>query len=204
MMIKLTIDDNAVEVAEGTTLLEAVKSLKIKIPTLCFNTYLKPYGGCRMCLVEITTAQMGGRSRLVSSCTYPAEEGLVVLTATDRVKQARVFVLELLLARCPESAELRVLAEDLGISYDDSSTMDEVGNYLLHEAPKPEATKCILCGLCVRVCAEVTKRNALSLTYRGANRKVTTPFKKISETCIGCGSCAYLCPTNTITIEEAD
>ncbi|HEB29867.1 MAG TPA: 2Fe-2S iron-sulfur cluster binding domain-containing protein [Spirochaetes bacterium] len=202
MMIKLTIDDKAVDVAEDTTLLEAAKSLKIKIPTLCYNTYLKPYGGCRICLVEITTAQMGGHSRLVSSCTYPAEEGLKVFTATDRVKQGRIFVLELLLARCPESADLKALAEELGISYDE--TMDEVGNYLIHDAPKPEATKCILCGLCVRVCAEVTKRNALSLAYRGANRKVTTPFNKISETCIGCGSCAYLCPTNTITVEEAD
>lgn len=201
-MIKLTIDDKAVDVAEDTTLLEAAKSLKIKIPTLCYNTYLKPYGGCRICLVEITTAQMGGHSRLVSSCTYPAEEGLKVFTATDRVKQGRIFVLELLLARCPESADLKALAEELGISYDE--TMDEVGNYLIHDAPKPEATKCILCGLCVRVCAEVTKRNALSLAYRGANRKVTTPFNKISETCIGCGSCAYLCPTNTITVEEAD
>jgi NADH dehydrogenase/NADH:ubiquinone oxidoreductase subunit G len=204
MMIKLKIDDKTVEVAEGTTLLETAKELKIKIPTLCYNSYLKPYGGCRMCLVEITTAQMGGRSRLVSSCTYPAEEGLIVYTATEKVKKGRIFVLELLLARCPESPELRALAQELGISYDDPSTMDEVGNYLLHEAPKPEATKCILCGLCVRVCNEITKRNALGLTSRGAKRKVTTPFKKISETCIGCGSCAYLCPTNAITVEEAD
>jgi bidirectional [NiFe] hydrogenase diaphorase subunit len=203
-MIKLTIDDKIVEVAEGTTLLEAAKTLKIKIPTLCYNNYLKPYGGCRMCLVEITTAQMGSRSRLVSSCTYPAEEGLIVYTATDRVKRGRTFVLELLIARCPESAELKELAKEIGISYDDATNLDDVGNYLLYEAPKPEATKCVLCGLCVRVCAEVTKRNALGLTYRGAKRKVTTPFKKISETCIGCGSCAYLCPTNAITVEEAD
>ena len=145
-MIKLTIDDKEVEVAEGTTLLEAAKSLKIKIPTLCYNTYLKPYGGCRMCLVEITTAQMGGRSRLVSSCTYPAEEGLIVFTATDRVIQGRIFVLELLLARCSESAELKALAEELGISTDDTATLDDVGKYLIHEAPKPEATKCVLCG----------------------------------------------------------
>ena len=182
MMIKLTIDEKVVEIAEGTTLLEAAKSLKIKIPTLCYNAYLKPYGGCRMCLVEITTAQMGGRSRLVSSCTYPAEEGLIVFTTTDRVKQGRIFVLELLLARCPESTELKALAGEIGISCDDPSTMDNVGNYLVHEAPKPDDTKCDLCSLCVRVCNEVTKRNALSLSYRGSNRKVTTPCKKISAT----------------------
>ncbi len=204
MMVKITIDNQSVEVPVNTTVLEAARKLKIKIPTLCYNSYLKPYGGCRTCLVEITSPQMGGRTKLVSSCTYPAEEGLVVNTSSERVNKGRKFVVELLLARCPESDEIRDLASELGISPTENSTLDNVGNFLLNEAPKPENTKCILCGLCVRVCDEITMRHALNLTYRGASRKVTTPFNKVSETCIGCGACAYLCPTNTITVEEAE
>ncbi len=203
-MVKFTIDNIECEVLENTTVLEAAKKFNITIPTLCYNSYLKPYGGCRICLVEITNPQLGGRSKLVSSCTYPLEEGLIVNTKSERVLEGRRFVIELLLARCPESAEISSLAAEYGISSSNETKLDIVGNYLLHNAPNPEHTKCILCGLCVRVCAEVTQRHALNLIYRGTKRKVSTPFNRISETCIGCGACTYLCPTNTITVEEEE
>ncbi len=201
-MVTLSIDEKTVEVSENMTVLEAANGASIAIPTLCYNSYLKPYGGCRMCLVEVENPGTRLKPRLVSSCTYPVEKGLVVRTRTERVLDARKFILELLLARCPESPEIQELAREHGVSADDASALDAVGRYLLFRAPRPEHTKCILCGLCVRVCSEVVQRSALSLTYRGSKKKVKTPFDRISKTCIGCGSCAYLCPTNAITVEE--
>lgn len=202
MMITLTIDEKTVEASENMTILEAAGKIDVPIPTLCYNSYLKPYGGCRMCLVEVENPATRSRPRLVSSCTYPVENGLIVRTKTEWVVDARKFILELMLARCPESPEIRELAREYKVAAEDTSTLDAVGRYLLLRAPRPEHTKCILCGLCVRVCSEVVQRNALSLTYRGSQKKVKTPFDKISKTCIGCGSCAYLCPTNAITVEE--
>jgi len=201
-MVTVSIDEKTVEASENMTILEAAKNVDIPIPTLCFNSYLKPYGGCRMCLVEVENPDTRLRPRLVSSCTYPVEKGLVVRTKSERALGARRFILELLLARCPESPEIQELAREHGVSIDDTSTLDVVGKYLLTKAPRPEHTNCILCGLCVRVCSEVVQRSALSLTYRGSQKKVRTPFDRISKTCIGCGSCAYLCPTNAITVEE--
>jgi predicted molibdopterin-dependent oxidoreductase YjgC len=129
---------------------------------------------------------------------------LVVNTQAPKVLAGRKFVITLLLASCPEAAEIKTLAAENGIVPEDESTLDIVGKYLLQEAPRPEHSKCILCGLCVRVCAEVTERHALSFAARGSDRKVKTPFEKIADKCIGCGSCAYVCPTHTITVEEAE
>jgi predicted molibdopterin-dependent oxidoreductase YjgC len=94
------------------------------------------------------------------------------------------------------------LAREMGVE-PDGQNLDVVGQYLLHRAPRREATNCILCGLCVRVCQQVPERYALSFKDRGITRKVTPPFERVAESCIGCGSCAYVCPTKTITIEEA-
>ena len=105
-------------------------------------------------------------------------------------------------SRCPESETLQQLAVELGVP-EDHSRLDPVGAYLLDRAPRPEDTVCIRCGLCVRVCAEITERHAISFKGRGMKRKVVSPFAKVAESCIGCGSCAYVCPTNAITIEEA-
>ena len=106
-MINLKINGLEVAVEEGTTLLEAAKFLNFPIPTLCHMEGLTPYGACRLCVVEIGE---GERSRLVTSCTYPAEEGLVVRTASERVLRARRMILELLLASCPQSKIIQDLA----------------------------------------------------------------------------------------------
>jgi len=201
-MISLSVDGRPVEVPAGTTVLEAARRLGISIPTLCYHDALKPYGGCRICLVEISNPKNGIPSTLVSSCSYPVEEGIVVRTKSEKVIEARRFIIELLLARCPESEEIKTIAQEYGINKEDINSLDEVGRYLLFKSQKPEHTKCILCGQCVRVCAEVVQRNALSLSYRGPHKKVRTPFNRVSKTCIGCGSCVYLCPTGAITVAE--
>jgi NADH dehydrogenase/NADH:ubiquinone oxidoreductase subunit G len=185
-MINFTINDRELQVEEGTSILEAALDAGIKIPTLCYHKELTAYGSCRLCLVEIVA---GGRPGLEASCIYKVTEGLVVKTDTERVEKARKIVFELLLARCPSSERLKLLAEEYGITET--------------RIRRKKTDDCLLCGLCVRVCAEVTGRNAVSFSDRGARREIKTPFDKVSEKCIGCGACAYLCPVRSIVIEEA-
>ncbi len=201
-MMNVTIDGKAVQVEEPISILEAAKQQGIKIPTLCYNEHFSAWGGCRLCVVEVAAARAPDRFRLLPACSTPVEDGQVIKTDTERVAEGRKFVVELLLSRCPGSEEIQELAAGFGVTRD-GGDLDVVGRYLLQRATPPEETNCILCGQCVRVCQEVTERNALAFTKRGIKRKVRSPFGKIAETCIGCGSCAYVCPTNTITIEEA-
>jgi len=202
-MAVITIDGRQLEFEQTLTILEAAKRLQIKIPTLCYNEHLSPYGGCRICLVEAASAAAPDRSRLVPACTTPAENGMTVSTDSDRVRDERRFIIELFLSRCPEAEPIRKMAAEMGVD-PQGGNLDTVGEYLLHRAPRRAATNCILCGLCVRVCQQIPERYALSLKNRGIHRKVTPPFERVAESCIGCGSCAYVCPTKTITIEEAD
>jgi len=185
-MVTLTIDGKKVEAAEGSTILDVARDHHIRIPTLCHNDALKPYGACRLCLVEIA---QGGRSRLVPSCIHVPEEGLEVQTKSERVTNSRRVVLEFLLARCPEVKAVRDLAKEMGIS----RTPFEKGN-----------SNCILCGQCVRTCQEVVGVSALGFVGRGVDRAVGTPFLEASEVCIGCGSCAFVCPTGVITTRDVD
>lgn len=201
-MIRVTIDGREMQFEQPVSILEAARAAGVRIPTLCYNEQLSAYGGCRVCLVEIGSEQTPGRSRLVPSCCSAIEDGLLVTTASPRVVTARRFVVELLLARCPDSEPLAALAAELGIAAE-GSELDPVGAYLLKRAPRREETRCILCSLCVRACAEISERHAISFSKRGIERKVKTPFEKVADTCIGCGSCAYVCPTRAITVEEA-
>ena len=186
-MLNFTINDRQLQVEQGRTILEVACEQDIKIPTLCYHKELTPYGACRLCMIEIVA---GGRSGLDAACIYKITDGLEVKTDTERVVEARKVVFELLLARCPDAEKIIKLAAEYGVT----------------ETPIKLKKKenCILCGLCVRVCAEVSQRDAQSFSGRGARRKVQTPFNKVSEKCIGCGACAYLCPVETLKIEEAD
>jgi NADH dehydrogenase/NADH:ubiquinone oxidoreductase subunit G len=186
--VSLTIDGKPVQAPAGTTLLLAAKDNGIDIPTLCYHPELKPEGHCRLCVVEIGEAP---RTRLVNSCTYPAESGLVVQTASEKVLASRRMVLELLMAQAPAAEIIKQMAAELGVT----ETRFKLG--FPHQ-------RCILCAQCVRTCREVVGVSAISMAFRTPGKLVTTPFMEESEACIGCGSCVFICPTNTIEYTEKD
>lgn len=175
-MISLTINGLEVSMEEGTTLLEASRFYGFPIPTLCHMDGLSPYGACRLCVVEIG---QGANAKLVTSCTYPVEEGLQVRTASSRVVKARKMILELLLASCPQSKTI----QDLASSHD-----------IRQQRFKQEFEDCILCGRCVRMCEEQMAAKAIGFRGRGEKRSLGTPFDMKSETCRLCGACMYVCP----------
>ena len=175
-MINLTINGLPVQVEEGTTVLEAAQFLGFPIPTLCHMEGLSPYGACRLCVVEIGE---GPKAKLVSSCTYPAEEGMRVRTSSARVVKARKMVVELLLASCPQSKVIQDIASALEVR---------------QQRFRQEYEDCILCGLCVRMCSEQMMGHAIGFRGRGEARSLGTPFDMKSEECRLCGGCMYVCP----------
>ncbi|MCP4403515.1 MAG: 2Fe-2S iron-sulfur cluster binding domain-containing protein [bacterium] len=201
-MIEVTINGDKKEFPEGETLLlECLKESGIRVPTLCYHKELTSYGSCRLCLVEVATERNPDMFKLIPACCTPIMSGQIINTETEKVKESRKFLIELFLARSPESETLQELARDFGVP-SDTDALDNVGKYLLTRTKPLFDTECVLCGLCVRVCAEVPERHALSFTIRGIKRNVAPPFHRFADTCIGCQSCVYVCPTNTITVEE--
>jgi heterodisulfide reductase subunit A len=185
--IKLTIDGIQIETEERTPLLDVARRAGIAIPTLCAHPLVEPYGACRLCTVEV---RQRNRVRMVTACNYPATRGIEVLTNSPRVRRDRKMILEWYLARCGHVPVLERL-------------WDEYGEGAEPRFGRGDET-CILCGLCVRVCAEVVGAHVLGFFNRGTTRVVSTPFDEPSERCIACGACAYVCPTGCIGIEEED
>jgi bidirectional [NiFe] hydrogenase diaphorase subunit len=180
--IRFTIDGKEVEAMEGWTVLDTARQNGVHIPTLCFHEAVKTSGACRLCVVE---AKQGGWSKVVISCMYPPSEGLEVLTRSERVMNVRRWILEMLLAECPASKEIRVLAEEYGVK----KTRFKIEN--------PEE-QCLLCGLCVRACEEVVGVRAISFGSRGITKKITSPYMIPNKSCIACGSCVTICPTGAM------
>ena len=200
-MPELEIDGVAVQVEQGRMVLDAARKAGVEIPTLCYHEALAPYGACRLCLVEIERKERAGSARLVTSCTCLAEDGMVVRSRSERVRKARRVVVGLLLARCPDSEVMKRLAQEYGVV---AGSDDVTAAYLADRASRAVPTNCFLCGLCVRVCEEIVGMSAQGFAGRGPDRRVTTPFDQVSDPCIGCGACAYLCPTRAISVEAAD
>jgi len=185
-MPTILIDGKKIKAKYGDTILDVARANNIYIPTLCVNDALAPYGACRLCMVEVTRR---GRTRLVASCLYPVQEDLEVKTDSDRIRNVRQMVMELLLARCPKDKKVRSLAQKLGVTKTRFRIEDEENH-------------CVLCAMCTRVCKEVVGRSAISLVNRGTEREVAIPFYDNTDACIACGSCAYICPTSAITLED--
>jgi bidirectional [NiFe] hydrogenase diaphorase subunit len=178
--ITLQIDGREVKAEEGMTILEAAQSAGISIPTLCHHEKLEPYGACRICTVEI---EARGRTNLVAACLYPVEQNLVVRTRSEKVDKTRKVLLELMLAHAPDAAELQDLAQEYGA---DKARFEK------------ESSFCILCGLCVRYCAEVKKKNAIGFVDRGTKREVIFIPEIASKECWNCKECFPLCPTEAL------
>jgi len=176
--IRLKIDEKEVTAKEGMTLLEAAQSAGISIPTLCHHEKLEPFGGCRLCIVEI---DLRGRTMLVVSCVYLVEENLVVRTRSEKIDRIRKNLLELLLAHAPDAPQLKDLAAEYGADRD---------RY------KKEASFCIHCGLCVRYCAEVIKKNAVGFIDRGVRKEIAFIPEIALKECAECKECFPLCPTS--------
>ena len=176
--VRLTIDGKEVSTQEGKTILEAAQGAGIFIPTLCFHEKLLPYGGCRLCMVEL---EKRGRTRLVVSCVYPAENGLVVKTRSAKLDKIRKGILELLLAHAPDSPQLVELAEQYGA---DRNRFEQ------------DASFCIHCGLCVRYCAEVVGKHAVGFIDRGIRKEISFIPEIAAKECNDCKQCFPLCPTS--------
>ncbi len=181
-MAKLIIDGQEFQAEEGQTVLEVARKNGVAIPTLCYHPALEPYGGCRLCMVEVIRH---GWPQLVTSCTYPAWDGIEVKTRSQAVIEARKAVLGLHLSRCPNVPLIQDLAREYGVLEPPFPT------------DNPEE-KCILCGQCVRVCHEMVKANVLNYVDHGPNRKVGPAFMEKTRQCIGCGACTIVCPTGAI------
>jgi len=178
--ILLQIDGKEVAAEEGTTILEAAQSMGVSIPTLCLHEKLEPYGGCRVCSVEVESR---GRSSVVAACLYPVEKDLVVTTRTEKIDRIRKSLLEMMLAHAPDSEPLLELAQEYGADKDRF---------------EKEASFCIHCGLCVRYCAEVKKANALGFIKRGAKKEISFIPEIASKECWDCKECFELCPTSAL------
>jgi predicted molibdopterin-dependent oxidoreductase YjgC len=213
MMVKLTIDGKTIEVEEGTTILEAARRLNIHIPTLCHHPKLLPFGGCRICIVEVK-----GVPRPLTSCTTPVSDNMEVITSSTEIEDMRRTILELILSDHPNDCmicekagdcTLQELAYFYGINPANPPLLKgDKGGFLgerrIYEKRdgnpfiERDMEKCILCGRCVKVCDEVQGVCAIDFTYRGFRSKICPPYERDLD-CEFCGQCVAVCPTGALT-----
>lgn len=186
-MVTFTLDGKEYTVPKGTTVLETARQAEIDIPTMCYHEEMQPYGSCRLCLVEVVKR---GWASIQPACLYPAQDGIEVITDSERVLRTRKVMFELFLARIPDNDNIKAFASRYGV------------NETRFKLPK--TSDCALCGLCVRACEQISQRHAINFANRGRERTIQTPFADIAEVCVGCKVCAHLCPTRTIVVDEAD
>jgi len=184
----ITINGRRVEAARGEVVLQVARRAGIQIPTLCDHPAVEAFGSCRLCMVEVTKEEWKGWKGLMTACLYPVAQGLIIETDSESVHHVRRNVLDLLLARCPDSELIRRLAAEYGVTRT---------SFVQRENPD----LCILCGLCTRVC-ETAATSAITTTRRGHDREVGTPWGGPPPDCIGCLGCAHVCPTGHITFED--
>ena len=176
--IEFEIDGEKVKAKLEMTVLEAAQNADIFIPTLCHHEKLEPFGGCRLCIVEV---EVNGWTKLVVSCVYPVEEGIIVRTRSKKVDRIRKTIIELLMAHAPDAPQLKELATEYGANPDQY---------------EKDPSFCIHCGLCVRYCAEIKKANAIGFVDRGINKEICFVPEIAAKVCNNCKECFPLCPTS--------
>lgn len=204
-IVKLIIDGREIEVPAGTTILNAAEQAGIHIPRLCYEPDLSPWGACRLCVVEVQ-----GMSKLPASCVTIVKPGMVVQTQSPAVMEARRTILELLIANHPQdcltcekmgTCKLAQYCYEYGVKT--TTLQGERHNYAVDDSNPfivRDPNKCILCGKCIRACAEITGKNNLDFAHRGFDMKATTfydvPF--VESDCVFCGNCVSVCPTGAL------
>ena len=188
--IEITINGNPVSVQKDTYLIKAILDAGLAVPTLCHHKDLTPNGTCRLCMVEI---EERGKKKLVTSCNYPVRSSISVETKSEKVVKHRKLLAEMYLGRWPNVKPVQDVARLCGVT-DGSRFKSEITD------ENPES--CILCGKCVRACSEFIQEKIIDFAGRGFKRHITMPFGQTDPHCIGCTSCAFVCPTGAIKIVD--
>ena len=183
--MNITIDGKVCQAEAGEFLLAVAQRNNIYIPTLCHSDALPGQASCRLCIVEVVE---NGQHKVVTSCVYPVTKEVEVITNSDKIVAMRKTIIMLLAARVPGNEQINKLREEYSVPQPTRFTSASDG-------------QCILCGLCVKAC-ETVGLSAISTISRGITKKVATPYDEPSETCMGCGACAQVCPTGAIAISE--
>ena len=185
--MNIIIDGKSCSCEKGEYLLQIARRNGIEIPTLCHHDSFAGQGSCRLCIVEVSER---GRNKVVVSCVYPVNQECEVFTQSERIKKDRRMILTLLMKRAPDSPEIRALCEKYGAP--------DIPRFV-----SVNGSRCVMCGLCVKACKELSV-GAISTVNRGVTKEIATPYHEESSVCVGCGSCAYVCPTGAIDISETE
>jgi bidirectional [NiFe] hydrogenase diaphorase subunit len=183
-MVTLTINGKLVQADDGEMLLAVIRRQQIDVPSTCHHDAVEPYGACRLCSVEITRESWNGWTKQVTSCLYPVEQDLIVTTHSPALIDLRKTLLDLMLARSPKARLVQDMAAAYGIN---KTSFEEV----------PDGDDCILCGLCTRIC-DTMGFKAISTMGRGHGKEISPPLGQAPPDCVGCLSCAQICPTRFI------
>lgn len=206
--IKFFLDGLECEADEGSTILQAALNNGIYIPHLCYNNYLNPYGGCRLCLVE------NEEGKMITACENRIEDGMNIKTDSKKLNKVKKVLMSLLLANHEKNC--------LSCSQSDKCGLQEIASYLLVEEKELEQfrhkvkdipldesnpffvrdlKKCVLCGICVHVCSDIMGVSAIDFGFRGYDTKITTfgDGDILNSSCVSCGECVEACPVGALT-----